>query len=216
MATGLDAERRDPRSGGEADALVVLVHGYGADGRDLIDLAQAWGAAVPTAAFAAPHAPQPCAEAPMGRQWFLLWDRSEGQLAAGVQEAAALLGGFVAAEVARLGIASNRVALMGFSQGAMLVLEAGLQGAVADAAAILAYSGALLGAPGRAATHPRVLIVHGMEDGVVPVQASMSAASRLAALGVPVESIYRDGLDHGIDEEGLAAGARVLSETLRS
>jgi len=216
MDIGLEAMRVAPRAGGEADALVVLVHGYGADGRDLIDLAQVWGAAVPHAAFVAPHAPYACEEAPMGRQWFPLWDRSESQLAAGVQDAATLLGGFVRAEVARLALPPRRVALMGFSQGAMLVLEAGLQGAVADAVAILAYSGALLGAPESVAARPRVLVVHGMADGVVPVQAGMAAAGRLAALGVQVESLFRDGLDHGIDDAGLAAGAGLLADTLGS
>lgn len=216
MATDLEAMRAGPRSGCAADALVVLVHGYGADGRDLIDLAQVWGAAVPNAAFVVPHAPFPCADAPVGRQWFPLWDRSEGQLAAGVQDAAALLGDFVRAEVARLALPPQRVALMGFSQGAMLVLQAGLQGPVPDTQAILAYSGALLGAPDSVASRPRVLIVHGMADGVVPVQASVSAVSRLKTLGIEVESVFRGGLDHGIDEEGLAAGARVLRETLGS
>ena len=214
MVTELDGPRLAPLSGGMADSLVVLVHGYGADGRDLFDLAQIWAQAVPGAAFVAPHAPFPCADSPVGRQWFPLWDRSEGQLAAGVQEAAALLGNFVRAETSRLGVAPARVALMGFSQGAMLELEAGLQGEVPGAAAVLAYSGALLGTPASVAAKPRVLIAHGLEDGVVPVQASMAAAERLMLLGIRVETLYREGLDHGLDEEGIAVGGRVLAATL--
>lgn len=215
MAMTLEALRADPLAGGAPDSLVLLVHGYGADGQDLFDLAPIFGRAVPRAAFAAPHAPFPCAEAPMGRQWFPLWDRSEGQLAAGAAEAAALLGAFVRAEAARLGVPETRVALMGFSQGAMLVLEAGLRGAVASPAAILAYSGALLGpADARVVAHPPVLIVHGRDDAVVPVQASERAAAQLLAAGVPVTTLFRQGLGHGIDEEGLAAGARLLAATL--
>lgn len=211
MTVELDGPRLGPASGGAADALVVLVHGYGADGRDLIDLGAVWGRAVPGAAFVAPHAPYLCADSPMGRQWFPLWDRSEGQLAAGVADAAAILGDFVRAERERLGLAEGRVALMGFSQGAMLVLQAGLQGAVPNPAAVLAYSGALLGPPHALAAHPRVLIAHGLQDGVVPPQASEKAVARLAALGLKAEALFRDGLDHGIDEAGIAAGARVLA-----
>lgn len=210
----LDGPRLAPLSAGAADALVVLVHGYGADGRDLIDLGAVWQRDLPRAAFVAPHAPHPCADAPMGRQWFPLWDRSEGQLAAGVQDAADVLGAFVEAERTRLGVPAGRVALMGFSQGAMLVFQAGLQGAVPDPAAILAYSGALLGAPRSLAARPRVLIAHGMADGVVPVQASIAAAEHLATLGLMAETLYRPGLEHGIDEAGIAAGGRVLAEAL--
>lgn len=214
MAVELDGPRLAPASGGAPDALVVLVHGYGADGRDLIDLGAVWGRSVPNAAFVSPHAPHPCADAPVGRQWFPLWDRSEGQLAAGVADAAAILGAFVQAERTRLGVAETRVALMGFSQGAMLVLQAGLQGEVPRPAAVLAFSGALLGAPRALASRPRVLIAHGMEDGVVPVQASIAAAARLAELGLPAETLFRDGLDHGIDEAGILAGGRILADAL--
>jgi len=79
---------------------------------------------------------------------------------------------------------------------------------------VLAYSGALLGTPASVAAKPRVLIAHGLEDGVVPVQASMAAAERLMLLGIRVETLYREGLDHGLDEEGIAVGGRVLAATL--
>lgn len=214
MTIGLDGPRLAPASGGAADSLVVLVHGYGADGRDLIDLGSVWAHDLPGAAFVSPHAPYPCADSPVGRQWFPLWNRSEGQLVAGVQDAATILGAFVAEERARLGLAEGRVALMGFSQGAMLVLQAGLQGAVPHPAAILAYSGALLGAPESLAAHPRVLVAHGMDDGVVPVQASISAVAQLIALGLRPDTLYRDGLDHGIDDAGIRAGGKLLAEAL--
>ncbi|HYF08206.1 MAG TPA: phospholipase [Acetobacteraceae bacterium] len=216
MALELEAERLAPLSGAAPDALVVLVHGYGADGRDLLDLAPVWARAVPGAAFVAPHAPHACADSPMGRQWFPLWDRSEGQLVAGLREASADLGAFVAGECGRAGIPEGRVALMGFSQGAMLVLHAGLRGAVPSPAAILAYSGALLGVatPEDLHSHPPVLIAHGMQDEVVPVQAGMAAAGRLRGFGVPVETCLRDGLGHGLDEDGILAGARLLTRVL--
>lgn len=213
----LDGPRYGPAAGGTPDALVVLVHGFGADGHDLIDLAAMWAEAVPGALFVAPHAPEPCEGIPFGRQWFPLWDRSQAQLAAGVEGAAAALGGFVAAEAARLALPAGRVALMGFSQGAMTVLEAGLRGAVAEPACVLAYSGGLIGAEtlaARLAARPPVLLVHGEEDEVVPPAATRAAEVALAAAGVPVRALYRPGLGHGLDEVGLAAGAEVLRGVL--
>jgi len=213
----LDGPRFGPAGGAAPDALVVLVHGFGADGNDLIDLAPLWAGAVPGALFVAPHAPQPCDGVPFGRQWFPLWDRSATQLQAGVASAAASLGRFVASEAARLGLAPGRVALMGFSQGAMTVLEAGLRGAVADPACILAYSGGMIGAEllsDHIAAKPAVLLVHGEADEVVPVAATRNAEAALHDAGVPVRALYRPGLGHGLDEVGLAAGAEVLRGVL--
>jgi len=213
----LDGPRFGPANGQVPDALVVLVHGFGADGNDLIDLAALWAEALPGAVFVAPHAPEPCDGIPFGRQWFPLWDRSAAQLAAGVSGAAAALGRFVATEAARLALPHDRVALMGFSQGAMTVLEAGLRGAVPEPACILAYSGGMLGAEDLAArivAKPAVLLVHGEADEVVPADATRMAEAALTAAGVPVRALYRPGLGHGLDEVGLAAGAEVLRGVL--
>lgn len=213
----LDGPRFGPANGQAPDALVVLVHGFGADGNDLIDLAALWAEALPGAVFVAPHAPEPCDGIPFGRQWFPLWDRSATQLAAGVAGAAAALGHFVATEAVRLALPHDRVALMGFSQGAMTVLEAGLRGAVPEPACILAYSGGMLGTEDlatRIAARPAVLLVHGEADEVVPAGASRMAEAALTAAGVPVRALYRPGLGHGLDEVGLAAGAEVLRGVL--
>ena len=172
-----------------------------------------WAEVLPGALFVAPDGPEPCAGGPFGRQWFSLWDRSAPQLAAGVASAATVLAPFVMAEAARLGLAPDRVALMGFSQGAMTVLETGLCGALPEVACLLAYSGGMIGADRlaeRCAARPAVLLVHGEADEVVPVAASRMAESALAEAGVPVRALYRPGLGHGLDEVGLAAGAEVL------
>lgn len=214
-----DGPRFGPTSGAAPDALVVLVHGFGADGNDLIDLAAVWAEVLPDALFIAPHAPEPCDGTPYGRQWFPLWDRSSTQLAAGVAGAAAALGRFVGAEVARLSLPPGRVALMGFSQGAMTVLEAGLRGAVPDPACILAYAGGMIGADtlGQGSVaRPAVLLVHGEADEVVPADATRMAEAALIDAGVPVRALYRPGLGHGLDEVGLAAGAELLRRVLGS
>src|SRR5271154_410092 len=141
----LDGPRFGPVSGDAPRQLVVLCHGFGADGHDLIDLAPTWGRAVPDAIFAAPDAPFPCDMAPMGRQWFSVADRTPERMEAGVKIAAAALDAFVDAELARLGLPDTAYALMGFSQGAMTALYAGLRRPVAPRA-ILAFSGGLIAA----------------------------------------------------------------------
>jgi phospholipase/carboxylesterase len=207
----LDGPRWGPRAGGAARQLVVLCHGLGADGHDLIDLAPFWAAALPRAAFVAPHGPEPCAGAPVGRQWFAVGDRTPARMLAGVSAAAAVLDRFVAAELARLGLAADACALMGFSQGAMTALFAGLRRAVPPRG-ILAYSGALIGAETLAerTAYPPVLIVHGEADDVVPVERSRQAEAALRARGAEVESLYRPGLEHGLDDAGLSAGSLFL------
>jgi phospholipase/carboxylesterase len=216
MAEPLDGPRWGPAAGGAPRKLVVLLHGVGADGFDLIDLAPGWGAAVPEAAFVAPHAPEPCDLAPYGRQWFSLQDRTPARLLAGVRVAAEALGAFLEVETARLGLAPGDVALMGFSQGAMTALFTGLR-RDPPPAAILAYAGRLLGPevlPAELRARPPVLLVHGEADEVVPPEASRAAESALRAAGVPVEAAYRPALAHGIDDAGIALGGLALQRHL--
>ncbi len=207
-----------PRAGPPARQLVVLLHGVGADGHDLIDLAAQWAPALPHAAFASPNGPEPYDMVPpgmghFGRQWFSLQDRTPSVLEAGIARARPFLDAWLDAELARLALPADAYALMGFSQGAMMALYAGLRRAVPPRA-ILAFSGALL-APGALpplAAPPPVLLVHGEADEVVPVARSRAAEQALRAHGVPVESLYVPRLGHGIDPSGLSAGALFLQK----
>jgi phospholipase/carboxylesterase len=210
---GLDGPRFGPQAGGAPRQLVMLLHGLGADGADLIGLAPHWAAAVPHAAFVAPDAPSPCDMAPFGRQWFSLQDRTPARIEAEVRAVAPLLDAFLDAELARLGLPDQALALAGFSQGCMLALFTGLRRRAAPAA-LLGYSGALLAGDRLAqeiTVRPPVLLVHGESDDIVPVAASRAAEQALRAAGVEVEALYRPGLAHGIDEEGLDAGAAALA-----
>jgi phospholipase/carboxylesterase len=210
---GLDGPRFGPLAGGAPRQLVVVLHGLGADGEDLIGLAPRWAAAVPHAAFVAPDAPAPCDMAPYGRQWFSLQDRTPARIEAEVRAVAPMLDAFLDAELARLGLPESALALAGFSQGCMMTLFTGLRRRAAPAA-LLGYSGALLGGERLAeeiTVRPPVLLVHGEADDIVPVTAGRMAEQALRAAGVPVEALYRPGLAHGIDEVGLAAGAAALA-----
>src|SRR5262245_48387881 len=128
----LDGPRLEPRAA-PARQLVVFLHGYGADGNDLIDIGRAWQKLLPQAAFVSPHAPERCAMAPGGRQWFALTFRDPGERWTGVNAAAPLIDRFLDAELARHELPPSALALVGFSQGTMMALHVGLRRAAAPA-----------------------------------------------------------------------------------
>ncbi len=217
-ARDLDGPRFGPAQAadGRPTELVVLLHGLGADGNDLISLAPLFARMLPGAAFVSPHAPFPCDMAPVGRQWFSFQNREPEAVLAGVRAAAPHLGAFIDAELERAGLPDERLALVGFSQGTMMALHVALRRA-RPCAAVIGYSGALV-APellaGEIESRPPVLLVHGDADEVVPF-ASLAAAERaLRENGLSVHSEVRPGLGHGIDETGLQLGAAMLKRTL--
>src|SRR5580704_2799491 len=217
MAAVLDGPRLSPRSGA-ARQLVVFLHGYGADGNDLIELGRVWQPLLPQAAFVSPHAPEPCGGAPMGRQWFALTFRDPNERWVGVNEAAPVLERFIDAELARLDLPASALALVGFSQGTMMALHVGLRRAVPPAA-IVGYSGLLVLPPdgdldavaAEISVRPPVLLVHGQEDDVISAQALFQATDVLAALGVPTQWHMSAGVGHSIDPEGLRHGGEFLA-----
>ena len=123
----LEGPRRGPASGSEASSLVVFLHGLGADGSDLIALADPLSQVLPDTAFVAPDAPFPCDMAPMGRQWFSLQRRDPEELLEGARKAAPYINAFLDGEIARLGLSEDRLALVGFSQGTMMSLYCALR-----------------------------------------------------------------------------------------
>ncbi|MCJ7599748.1 MAG: alpha/beta hydrolase [Methyloceanibacter sp.] len=213
MASRLDGPRLAPSAGGQAKQLVVFLHGYGADGNDLIDLGREWARALPHAAFVSPHAPEPCGMAPTGRQWFDLTFRDPNELSNGVAKAGPLVNAFLDAELERMQLSSRALALVGFSQGAMLALAVGLARKPAPAA-IVGYSGALAGVEAieEPSDRPAILLVHGDMDEVIPVDAMLIAREQLASAGLPVEWHIAEGVGHGIDGEGLRLGGAFLKQ----
>jgi phospholipase/carboxylesterase len=213
----LDGPRLAPRSG-RARQLVVFLHGYGADGNDLIEIGRAWQNLLPDVAFVAPHAPHPCGQAPMGREWFPLTFRDPQERWTGCLAAAPGLNAFLDAELARHNLPGSALALVGFSQGTMLSLHVGLRRRERPAA-LVGYSGFVVlpedkgpeAVKDEITARPPVLLVHGDQDDLIPVQGLFQSAEILAALDIPVEWHISQGVGHGIDQEGLRHGGEFLA-----
>ncbi|WP_036283840.1 alpha/beta hydrolase [Methylocystis sp. ATCC 49242] len=218
MAAAIDGPRVQAKSG-KPRQLVVFLHGYGADGNDLIEIGRQWRSFLPDADFVAPHAPERCAMSPMGRQWFPLTMRDQTERWRGCIAARPTLDAFLDAELEKRGLDERALALVGFSQGTMMALHTGLRRRVAPRA-IVGYSGVLVlgpDQPGGERPHqeppPAVLLAHGEEDEMIPVEALMMSANALADMNVPTQWHLSAGLGHGIDNAGLIHGALFLAQS---
>lgn len=214
MATKIDGPRLKARSG-RTDSLVVLLHGYGADGNDLFGLAEPLASILPDTAFVSPNAPERCANNPMGFQWFPIpWldGSSEAEMQAGFARADDTLNAFLDAELAANGLDESRCALVGFSQGTMMSLHVGPRRPT-QLAGIVGFSGRLATAP-EPATKPPILLVHGDMDEMIPVSEMHDAREALAEAGFSVRWHVSHGVGHGIAPDGLQLAASFLSDIL--
>jgi phospholipase/carboxylesterase len=214
MATLLSGPSHPPAAGGPPGQLVVLLHGYGADGNDLIGLAPAFAQALPHAEFVSPNAPERCAIG-FGYQWFGLTNLDPTLVKAGVAKSAAMLDAFIEDALKARGLDETQLALIGFSQGTMMSLDRALR--VGGAAAVVGFSGMVADPTPRLppdAKRPPVLLVHGTADTMVPFIRLAEAEDALKAADFPVESFIRPGLGHGIDPEGARRAAAFLAQNL--
>jgi phospholipase/carboxylesterase len=206
----LTGPRLPPRAGA-ATHLVVLLHGYGADGNDLIGLAPHFQQLVPGAAFVSPNAPERCPGA--GYQWFALSRIDPHELARGVVTAAPSLDAFLDAELSRFHLTGDRLALVGFSQGTMMSLHVGLR-RKEPPAAIVGFSGVLVSpeqTPVRDDAKPPVFLSHGDADPLIPALATLEAANGLGAAGIPAQWHISPGIQHGIGPDGMTMAAEFLA-----
>lgn len=194
--------------------LVVLLPAEGSDGQSVIDLALNWAPTMPKADFVAAVAP--FAAPGGGRRWFDGDGMSPDAVAAGLGAVAPRLDTFLDEMLAQRRLDDSHLALVGFSQGAMLALHVGLRRAKAMAS-IVAFSGALFdleALAGEIRARPQVLMIHGEADPVVPFAAMAATRERLKALGVPAKSMRRPGLGHETDDDGILAAGDFLTATV--
>ena len=207
--------RQNPAAGGNANKLVVFLHGYGADGKDLIDLANPFGMALPNASFISPDAPHSCAMSPQGRQWFPIEEIPKGAIKASLG-----LLNLIENEAKKLNLTFKDVILIGFSQGAMMSMQCLLINHK-QLGAIIGYSGALREENVEAANDQilngkhkfldtPILLVHGEQDEVVPFQSLERSKILLNKIGFNVQTLSRQNLGHGIDPEGISRGMEFL------
>ena len=206
---GLTGPFVPPANGGAPRRVMLLLHGWGADGNDLADLARQYSIRFPDMAFFVPNGPDPCKMNPAGREWFDIDDRIDGP-----EYAAPVIKTTIRALLSAVRLTESALVLAGFSQGGMMALHCGLRLDPAPAA-IISFSGALLRYEDLSATphtpYPPVQLVHGSADQVVSFALMVEAVQILHALGVVVDSVERPGLGHGIDPDGLTASITFLA-----
>ena len=213
----LDYQRKGPKA---PESLVIFLHGYGADGPDLLGLADPLGEHMPGTAFVAPNAPERSVMNPMGYQWFPIpWidGSSEEQSHAGLLRAAGDLNRFLDHIMAEEGVTAEKTVIYGFSQGTMMALHV-LPRRAEAVAGIVAFSGRLLEPEAlveEVQVRPPVLLVHGDADDVVPVESLPAAAEGLQKAGW--EHVYahiQKGTGHGIAPDGLSVALGFMRDVL--
>lgn len=203
-----------PRTAAAPKKLVLLLHGFGSSGTDMISLAPQWQDALPDTLFLAPHAPQRCDMMAAGYQWWGLSGFAPSALAAGAASAAPSIDAFIDRKLAQYSLSEADLAIVGFSQGTMMALHVALRRPRA-VAAVVGYSGMLAGTLGL--NHgdlpkPPVLLVHGTADPVVPIAALHMSESELKRLGVDVTTHISYGVGHTVDPVGLRLGRDFVAE----
>lgn len=202
---------------GRAGSLVILLHGYGADGADLLGLADPLSPPLPDTAFVAPDAADPCANNPFGRQWFPIpWldGSSQEDADAGMARSLEDINAFIDARLSDEGLTPDRLVLLGFSQGTMMALHIAPRRDVAIAG-VIGFSGRLL-RPERLAAEarvkPPVLLIHGDADPMVPFEDMGKAGDALVQAGFDVYGHVMKGTGHGIAPDGLSVALSFLRE----
>lgn len=205
---------RKPLSGNAPKQLVLFLHGWGADGPNLIDLADMIAPYLPDALFIAPNAPYVCEVNPYGFQWFGLMDRTPSRMLEGARNAANILNGFIDEQLAAYKLDNSNLALVGFSQGTMTGLHVALRRTPAIKA-FVGFSGALIGAETLAAevaAKPPICLIHGQLDDVVPYGSMKHASDALQTVGINPQTHTRPGLGHSIDMEGIKTAGEFLKK----
>ncbi|MEP5759728.1 MAG: prolyl oligopeptidase family serine peptidase [Litoreibacter sp.] len=212
----LDDKRKGSKSG-EDTSLVIFLHGYGADGADLLGLADPLMEHLPDTVFVAPNAPERCIGNPMGYQWFPIpWidGSSEEEAESGLLRAADDLNAYLDNTMAREDVTERETILVGFSQGSMMSLHVAPRREDAFAG-VVGISGRLLrpeNLKDEAISKPPVLLIHGDQDDVVPPISMPEAGDALREAGFEVYGHVMEGTGHGIAPDGLSVALSFIGK----
>ena len=207
----------EPSSGNSPKQMIIFVHGYGADGNDLIGLANYFQSTLPEAIFLSPHAPEACSMNPSGYQWFDLTSTDPAVLWSKILVAADHLNEFIDSKLLEYNIAEENLALIGFSQGTMMSLHVSLR-RKNTMAAVLGYSGRLIGADllkDDLISKPSIYLIHGDQDPMVPYQESLTAEKVLKEYSIDIKTHISENTQHSIAEDGLRIGVDFLASKLK-
>ena len=211
--------KRRASASGEDTSVVLFLHGYGADGADLLGLAEPLAQHLPDTVFIAVDAPTRSMANPAGFQWFPIpWidGSSEAVAAEGLRQSAKVLDDFIDKVLADEGLAPDRLVLFGFSQGSMMSMHVAPR-RHDPVAGIVAFSGRLMFPEAlslEVVTKPPILLVHGDADDVVPFEEMQNAASALQGAGFEVYGHVMEGTAHGIAPDGLSVALSFIHQQL--
>ncbi len=207
----------EPSSENPPKQMIIFVHGYGADGNDLIGLANYFQSTLQEAIFLSPHAPEACSMNPSGYQWFDLTSTDPAVLWSKILVAADHLNEFIDSKLLEYNIAEENLALIGFSQGTMMSLHVSLR-RKNTMAAVLGYSGRLIGADllkDDLISKPSIYLIHGDQDPMVPYQESLTAEKVLKEYSIDIKTHISEHTQHSIAEDGLRIGVDFLASKLK-
>lgn len=201
---------------GNVEQLIILLHGLGANGFDLINLAPHFSEVMPNARFISPNAPENCDMTPVGNQlsyqWFSLQSRREPDMLAGAKVAEPILNKFIDEQLKKYNLKDDKLALIGFSQGTMMSLFVAMRRKT-SIAGVIGFSGQLVGKEeleNEIISHPPTILVNGDQDELIPIQEQEIAIQKLLAAGVEAEGHIRPNLGHSIDPEGIKIASDFL------
>jgi phospholipase/carboxylesterase len=216
MTRPIDGPRLAPRDGSKPKKLVIFLHGYGSNGKDLIGLGQHWARDLPHVQWVAPNAPDRVPGAPDGYQWFPISNLDPQRIESGAATAWPIVDAFIDQELDRYQLTESDVLLCGFSQGTMLSLATGLR-RERPLAGIMGYSGALPGGQRlkeEMRSKPPIMLVHGDQDEVLPLGFMFDALEHIAAAGHGAQWHISQGLPHSIGQDGLDLGRHFIGNAL--
>ena len=216
METTLEGPDHAPLSCGKAVYLVILLHGKGVDGNNVIDIGIEWGAILNKAKFIAPNGPFPDEDTSAGRQWFGIKNADTQQLVSNMNEASEIVNAYLDEILANHHLDDSHLAIVGFGQGATLALHAALRRGK-PMGAIVAISGTVQDAEFLAKEihiKPPTLLVHGDVDPNVSEASMTETQSVLCAMGVPVQTLSKPGEYWGLEEEGIIKIAEFIRQAM--